>query len=184
MKRNWTTVGLTALMFLLVLGQTAPAGAHSAGKLQLANVRAGSYELSVWTDPDPATVELPVHISTLVLVPAEEGATDQEFVTDATVTLVASGPDGREVRSDTYFEDPDEQLFYEGDLVLATAGDWDIEVQVAGPAGPASATFTVEVQGPDTNWLLIGLAGLGLALVAGFVFWRQGRRPAEPLAAA
>ena len=60
--------------------------------------------------------------------------------------------------------------YYEADVELATAGRWQVQVVVSGPAGGGQAAFELEVRAarrvPPLVW-----GALGLLVVLGGWFW-------------
>ena len=71
MKRPGVIFGLLArfLLFLLFLSFVSPVEGHGGGTPRLVNEPDGPYWLSVWTSPDPARAEEPLHVTVGVTEP-------------------------------------------------------------------------------------------------------------------
>ena len=175
---------------LILSGAVRPAQAHGGGVLQLVNASAGPYLVSVWSEPDPPRAG-ELHLSVAVSAPppgsaelaevgaaelAEVGAAETEagaVVLDAMVRVRAQSAGGAgEILSATASrEEAANKFLYEADLELPHAGEWRVEVQVAGPAGAGEVGFDLHVLPAQTNplaalsWPL--WAGLGLVMAAG-----------------
>lgn len=167
-----------AVLFALML-VTAPALAHGGGTPQLSNEPAGPYLLSVWSDPNPAVVGK-LHL-TVALADAESGAA----ITGADITLTAR-QDETTLTASASHEGALVPEFYEADLDLPSAGEWQFQIDISGDGGSGQAGFTLDVAARATNWLLIALAGVGVAMVGwvGVLLWRgradlQGRSRAR-----
>ncbi len=64
------------------------------------------------------------------------------------------------------------KLFYETDLKVPAAGEYETEFQIQGAEGEGTFSVVVEVQDASTiNWLMIGLIGLGVVVLGGW--WRS-----------
>jgi hypothetical protein len=82
------------------------------------------------------------------------------------------------VRAPATTEQSVNKLFYETDLEVPAAGDYEVEFHIRGAEGEATVSLVVEVQAPSrVNWLVIGLAGLGLVVVIGW--WRSRQTGVE-----
>lgn len=157
-------VGLLAL----ALAWAMPAAAHGGGVIRIAAEPMGSYRLSVWTSPEPPRVGQ-VHV-TVGLADAVTGAP----VTNATVRIVAHGPEGGPAL--TVLATHEGALIpelYEADLRLPTPGEWRFTVAVE-EAG--SADFDLSVRQAAPNWTWIGLGGLGVVVV-GWMALTSRRHP-------
>lgn len=149
------------LAFLLLVA--GPALAHGGGTPQLTNDPVGPYLLSAWSDPDPAVVGT-LHL-TLALADAESGAP----VTGAEVTVTARQGETT-LTAPASHEGALVPEFYEADFDLPSAGEWQVDIDIDGDAGSGQTGFSLAVEAGTTDWLLIGLAGLG-AIVAGWMGW-------------
>jgi hypothetical protein len=68
------------------------------------------------------------------------------------------------------------KLFYETDLDLLEPGRYLTTIEIAGPEGQGDLSLDLDVKPPSPfNWFLIGLAGIGLVLVFGWLRTRRSR---------
>lgn len=156
MRRSTAWPFLMGLL-ALALAWAMPAAAHGGGVIRIAAEPMGSYRLSVWTSPEPARVGQ-VHV-TVGLADAVTGAP----VTNATVRIVAQGPEGTPTLAvPATHEGALIPELYEADVQLPTPGEWRFTVVVEG-AGSADFDLTVRQAAP--NWTWIGLGGLGVVVV-------------------
>ena len=171
---------LSSVFVVWAFGLSLTVLAHGGGTPQLTNEPVGSYLISAWTNPNPALVG-DVHV-TAALAEASTGAA----VTDPVVHITAAPVNaaGAPIAAEATHDDAEIPIFYEADLELPTPGDWRFTVAVEG-AGTAAFTLSVRPAGP--NWLLLGLVGVGVVLVAGvgWMLLRRGggdhrRRPGSP----
>lgn len=162
------------LLLLLTLAQTVvPAAAHSEDAiLQVANVLAGPFTLSVWTYPALPRAGT-IHFSVLVL----DTATGQPL-RDPTVLIEAKPNDSHihaaAVQNHTYLEPI--SLFQEADLPLLTPGPYQVTVQVTDENGAQGQTaFNLEiVSATGYKWLVIIL--LGQAVLFALWLLKEGVR--------
>lgn len=173
---------LTLIGLALILAMAAhPAQAHGGGTPQLTNVRAGPYRVSVWTQPDPiraGELHITVAVSEAPGPQADAGGAGAP-VLDATVRVQAQ-PVGRAGEALVAFatrENAVNKLFYEADMELPSEGNWQVVIEVEGPAGAGSADFEIQVLPPSAlnslgglPWPLWGGLGLGL-LTVGWAMW-------------
>jgi len=171
-------------LFLFIAAGFGQVYAHGIGKPRVLNAPAGSYALSIWTDPDPLRAD-EAHVVVAVLDPAT-----QEFIVgDATVTVrLESAADPTQVVSVVAGTDSTNQLLYAAELNdRVTPGRWRATVSAAGARGASEeVAFEVDIEpARGFNWLWVGLGGLGVALVLWVVASlragptaRPGRRPA------
>jgi hypothetical protein len=150
--------------------------AHGGGDLIARSVQAGPYKASVWVNPpDPRALE-PIHFTVGLASPTDGGP-----VLDAEIQVTMRDRRNGEtaVTAPATTEQSVNKLFYETDIEVPAAGDYETEFQIRGADGEGSISLLVEVQASSSvNWLVIGLAGLGLVVVAGW--WRSQRaRPGE-----
>lgn len=153
--------------------------AHGGGTPRLTNVTVGPYRLFVWSQPNTPRVG-EMHF-TVAVVAADGGANAADSgdildspVLDATVQLQLWATDDSEqmlVSAATR----DQALFpqyYETNVDVPTAGTWQANVTVNGPAGAGDATFNFVVLPPrQINWAMVagGILLLLLISVAGRV---------------
>jgi hypothetical protein len=123
----------------------------------------------VWVNPpDPRALE-PIHFTVGLASPA-----DGSPVLDADIQVTMRDQSSGEtaVRAPATTEQSVNKLFYETDLEVPAAGDYEVEFYIRGAEGEGTVSVLVEVQAPSkVNWLVIGLAGLGLVVVIGW--WRS-----------
>lgn len=159
------------MLVLAVASVGGVAQAHGGGTPQLANVRVGPYGVSVWTQPEPLRVGV-VHFTVTVAEPLTPAAGQSVEagppVLNAAVQLELTSldrPDQILAVSATH-QAAVNKFFYEADLDLPVAGQWEVRVLVNGPAGAGDARFEVEVLPPATftGWFLGG--GLAVVLLA------------------
>jgi hypothetical protein len=168
------------LIFLLavtIFSGTRFADAHGGGDLIVRSVQAGPYTASVWVNPpDPRALE-PIHFTVGLASPA-----DHSPVLDADIQVTMWDKSSREtaVTAPVTTEQSVNKLFYETDVEVSTAGDYDVEFRIRGAEGEGTVTTSVVVQASSSmNWLVIGLVGLGVVVILGW--WRS--RQTEPEAA-
>jgi len=160
------------LLFLHLLS----ASAHGTGTPQLLNAPAGPYLLSVWTDPDPLRAD-----ETHVVVAVLEPATQEFIVSDVAVKVrLRSLADPTVELVETAGTDNTNRLLFAAEFNdRVTPGRWQVGVSAAGARGAGDeVTFEIEVApARGFNWLWLGVAGLGAAVVAWLL--ASMRRPAK-----
>lgn len=168
---------LLVALLLVALLPAAPLSAHGGGKQQIAGEAAGPYRLYVWSSPDPwraGDAHTTVAVTRLLPSGEETPATGLEvFVT------YQQGDESRRVEA---IEQIGAQAgYYEADNTAATAGDWQVTVEVTGPEGVGGVSFREPVlPGAQFNWWLIGGGGLLTLLLVGFFGTRKaGPKPAQ-----
>jgi hypothetical protein len=165
-------LGLLAL--LMLTGQTAVA--HGGGALQIGNAPIADYLVSVWTNPPTARAGQTIHVTVGVAL-AEDGAPMLEAEVLATI-LDAAGQPLSSAAATT--EQSVNRLFYEADLDGVPTGDYELVVEVSGPAGggPVSVPLTVV---PVSIWPWV----VGVAAVVVFVWvvlgWRKKGKVRQPV---
>ena len=173
MKRVASAFFLLAVLF----AGTGLAAAHGGGDLIARSVQTGPYTASIWVNPpDPRAKEV-IHF-TVGLASPEDGSP----VLDADILVVMryAGSGETAATAPATTEQSVNRLFYETDIEVPVEGDYEVEFQVSGAEGEGSISLIVEVkQASSVNWLMVGLAGLGLVLILGW--WRSRRmRSKEP----
>lgn len=161
--------GLGLLLGSLVM--LRPAQAHGGGTPQLTNVPFGPHLLSVWTNPTPARVGV-VHITAALAERVEGvgGVTAGAPVLNQPVTLTLTPPaGGTPLTATATHATADNKLFYEADMRLEQAGDWEVSLQ-AGDWGPQSFILTVQ-PAAAFPWPVAAAAGLAAA----GVIWLRAR---------
>lgn len=172
---------LFAVSFLLLcLAAFRHLGAHGIGTPQRINVPSGPYLVSIWTDPDPLRVD-----ETHVVVAVMEPETQRPLVENVavTVTLVNTSDPSQSVTGQADSSISTNQLLHAIEFNgRVRPGTWDGIVSVVGPSGPGEPlSFQVEVlPGESTNWLGIGAAIVGLAIVGWLILsLRQAPKDGE-----
>jgi len=169
--RRRAPVIVSLIVLAGLAGLTAPRGALAGhgGVVQLNRAVAGPYTLSVWTQPSPPTAG-PWRVDVAVM--RENGAP----VTDAAVRVRAEPLDAtaEPVETDARRDDDPLGVRYRASLTLGAAGPWRVSITVAGPAGPGSLAFPVDVRPASRAWW-IGIP-LGAAVLAGLGALALARR--------
>jgi hypothetical protein len=161
------------LLLSLLLSLAPAAGAHGGGTPQLVNEPAGPYWLSVWTSPDPALVDEPLHLTIGVAEPGTAGEAGAP-VLGAAVDLTLSPPPGTGSPVTAAATGAANRLLYDVDVTLPEPGLWTVEIGVEGPEGSSRASFDLEVaEASGPNWLLWGG---GVVVVIAAIFILAGRR--------
>ena len=162
---------------MLLICVTAPgpgvrrAWAGHGGVVQLNRASAGPYALSVWTQPAPPTAG-PWQVDVAVM--RETGMP----VSDAVVRVRAEPLAGTTapVETDARREADPLGVRYRASLTLGTAGPWRVSVSVAGPAGPGTLTFPVDVEPASRGWWPGAALGAACLAVLGAVIVARRRR--------
>lgn len=144
--------GLLAVGWLAFSWQAV--NAHGYGKQVVKQEAVGPYTVSVWIDPFEVENSEPMHVT----VSIEENA---EIVTGADVKLTAVHQDDAtdKVSTQATHDQSVIKVFYEGQLTLKNAGDWEITVAINGDQGAAETQFSVTVL-EDTQTALIKFLGI------------------------
>lgn len=153
------------------------ATAHGGGDLIARSVQTGPYTASVWVNPPDPRVSESIHFTIGLASP-----TDGSPVLDAAIQVTMRDQSSGEiiVTSPATTEQSINKLFYETDLEVTAAGDYETEFNIRGVEGEGTLSLVVEVKdAARVNWLLIGLAGLGTVVVLGW--WRSRRTGIEAL---
>ena len=160
----------TILFLMFVLARTV--GAHADGKMQLSAVPAGPYKMTVWTSPEPATLD-ELHVALAVVL-----AEDASPVLDAGVFVQLIPADGGPVQAEPATTDDSANKFlYEAIFKPANPGLYQVDIQVSGNDGATgNASFNMEIEGDSgLNLLYLIPAGLGLAAFLLLLFALRGR---------
>jgi len=172
MKR-WHTPVILAALILLVPAHLLLA--HGGGALIAGPTAAGPYMVSVWLNPPQPWAGEPLHF-TVGLATPEDGAP----VLDAEILVtMQTALDQPPVVAPATTEQSINRLFYETDMEVPQAGQYDTLISIRGPAGSGELNLVVDVGEPSSiNWLIIGLGGLVLVLAG--AWWRARRTDDAP----
>jgi hypothetical protein len=109
--------------------------------------RAGGYEVAVFTSPTPLRAG-PVDVSVLV-----QDAATRACVPDVRVSVRLTGPGaGDPLEYPATEEAATNKLLRAAVFQLPEPGEWDIEVAIEGPRGPALVRFRVQAEEPLPRW--------------------------------
>lgn len=183
--RLWTIFGALCAGLLLVM----PLYAHGGGTPRLTNVPIGPYHLYAWSEPEPWRVG-EVHLSLAVTQPnpqdnssqIEIPVTDVDIIVTYTPMLNgAIDPSHAPVVVRAERQQFLSDFYYEADPTLTRVGDWQITVDVTGPAGSGSTDFMMETLPAHTlNWGLVGGAGVVVVVILGLIaVWSRSQQPAQ-----
>jgi hypothetical protein len=182
---NGHRLALRLLYAGLLLGLLFPGivRAHGGGTPRLTAKPAGPYSVYAWSEPEPWRVG-EAHLSIAVTQPNPDGSSTQVElpVTDAAVQvsfIPISDPAAAIVVEGTLQNQLD-NIYYEADTILPSAGDWRVEIAVQGAEGRGTVDFTLEALPPRTvNWTLVGAAGGVLLLMLIIMgIWSRAQPPA------
>ncbi|MCB0080977.1 MAG: hypothetical protein KDE47_08615 [Caldilineaceae bacterium] len=153
--------------------------AHGGGTPQLVNSEAGPYRLFVWTQPEPLHAG-DVHVTVAVILPDSQSESQDDAglnqndlaVTDATVHVTFRLPQtSQQIAVQATLGEWTGVPYYESDVTLPAAGDWQTNIDVEGPQGKGEITFALSILPPrEINWPLVAggsfavLVLLGLAI--------------------
>jgi hypothetical protein len=162
---------LAISLFLFFQGLSAMA--HGGGDLVAGPVQAGPYIVSVWVNPPQPRTEEPLHFTVGVAQPENKAA-----ILDAQVlvTMQLLQGDLAPLSAPATTDQSINKLFYETDLHLLEPGRYLTTIEIAGSMGQGDLSLELDVIPPSPfNWFLIGLAGMGLVLVLGWLRTRRNR---------
>jgi hypothetical protein len=171
---NTKRLKIALTIFLLLLFHRLSAMAHGGGDLVAGPVQAGPYIVSVWVNPPQPRTEEPLHFTIGVAQPENKAA-----ILDAQVlvTMQLLGSDLTPLSAPATTDQSINKLFYETDLHLLEPGRYLTTIEIAGPKGQGDISLELDVIPPSPfNWFLIGLAGIGLVLVFGWLRTRRSRQ--------
>lgn len=162
---------LTAVFLLLILAAIAThARAHGGGALIAGPVPVGPYVVSVWLNPPQPRAGEPLHF-TVGLAAPQDGA---PILDAAILVTMRATPEADPITAPATTEQSINRLFYETDMEVPVAGQYETLFQISGPAGTGDLDLAVEVREPSpVNWLYVGLGGLALVVLGGL--WRARR---------
>jgi hypothetical protein len=160
----------TALILMAILAGRVEA--HTAGKMQLSAAPAGPYKMTVWTSPEPATLD-ELHVALAVVL-----AEDASPVLDADVIVQLVPADGSPaLKEPATTEDSENKFLYEAIFDPPNPGFYQVDIQVTGSDGDTGdASFELEiVDNSGLNLLYIIPVGLGVAAVLLLLFALRSR---------
>lgn len=169
-----TSLLLGLLALLTMTWQTAVA--HGGGALQIGNAPIADYLVSVWTNPPTARAGQTIHVTVGVAL-ADNG----EPMLEATVLTTIRDAAGQVVSSAAATtEQSVNRLFYEADLGGVPAGEYELVVEVSGPAGGGPVSVPLEVT-PVSIWpWVVGVAAAGV-FVWVVLSWRKREKVGQPV---
>jgi hypothetical protein len=181
MKQCWISSWLALLLFL---GMATVLSAHpGTGAPQLTNEDIGPYRIFVWSDPEPPQIgEYHVILALTESLANDPSGFAGKPIFDAEVTVSMTNlQSGETLVAKATHEDATNRIFYEAVFQVPSAGDWRVDLAVAGPDGPAEATYVDEFQVASFNWRPILWGGLALLFAAGALIfhWRVQPQTAE-----
>jgi len=162
MRGRW--FGWLLIAMLLAIGATQ-AQAHGIGTPQLINVPAGPYNVSIWTDPEPLSVE-ETHVTVAIIdleteAPVLDARVMVELMWMEDTSLLLTAPATSESATLKIFH----EVFFE----LPQAGEWQVRVLINDSTEVEPFIIAV-VPSARINWSLVGVLALGL-LLAGWMAW-------------
>ena len=166
--RWWRAAALAACLLACAV---RPAWAHgiTGGAPQLLDQPVGQYFVSVWTAPVPAAVGA-LHVTI-----ALHGGPAGGVVVGAGIEVIVRDKTGAVLATVLAREGDANKFFYEADVDMPAAGEFDVEVLVKEPRAAGSAYFALLVGAdalraptPGRGWLA-GLAALVALALAGAV---------------
>lgn len=165
------------VVFVLVHVLAAPRPAFADGGTVRASVRAGNWQVTVFTSPTPPRAG---SIDVSVLVQDANGQPDPA----ARVVVRASprGEPNRVIEQPATREAATNKLFVAAVLALPESGWWEFRVRVGGGGGAVEVPFALEVGEPPPRWLSLAgwlawpaVAVLLFAVHRVLVRWKEGR---------
>lgn len=176
MQNRWVFLWKTVLFCCLAAGAWGAAGrqalAHGGGVIYVAGETAGAYRVTVWVAPNVVEAGRQLHF-TVAVVEDESNDMILDAVVDLEVWAAASGAPALSGAATT--EQSVNKLFYEADFRAPDVGTYTVVTKVNGRSGSGEVAFELEVVEAKTavNWLLVGLGGLALTAVMGFILSRR-----------
>lgn len=158
--------------------------AHAGtGTPQFTNEDIGPYRLFVWSDPEPPQVG-EYHVALALTESLENDpngfAGQPIFNADITVTMVHTAS-GQTLTEKATHENATNQIYYEAAFDVPQTGEWQVQIVVDGPNGPAEAGYVEQIVAATFNWMPIAGAVLAVLLAVGafFFHWRVQPRAVE-----
>lgn len=172
LRHRFSSILMICTVFILMAILAGRVEAHTAGKMQLSAAPAGPYKMTVWTSPDPATLD-ELHVALAVVL-----AEDASPILDAKVIVQLVPADGSPVLVEpATTEDSENKFLYEAIFEPPKSGLYQVDIEVTGTDGTTgNASFDLEiVDDPGLNLLYLIPAGLGLAAVLLLFFALRSR---------
>jgi hypothetical protein len=180
-RRTGDLIGRRAVLVLMVMlsfGITAvlPVWAHGGGLIHVAGEPAGDYRVTVWVAPNEVEAGKTLHF-TVAVVEAESN--DMLLDANVNIDVFEAGTETQVLSGPATTEQSVNKLFYEADFPEAPeAGRYTVVTRVNGRSGTGEVSFDFDVIPAKTsiNWLLVGVAGLVVVMVIGFVLSRRSEK--------
>ena len=155
---------ITIVIFLLFLISSLD-GVYANGRVtDWKNVESDSFQVSLGTIPSDPRIGV-VHISIRV-----KELTSGEFIDNAEISVVATGPSGSSFVEETFFEnDPIDSTYFDGLINVDKEGPWDILVTITMNQYSEAVVFRLNVvkTHPLTGAITL-VAVIGFLIVLGF----------------
>lgn len=156
---------ITILLFTLPYTRDT-ALANGGSDTVVKNEKVGPYELEVGILPGKPKVG-DLHLSILV-----RDASSNQLITDATVMVVARGPEGATgVGPVQAVNTPESSQFYDVDIPLDMEGNWALTLDVESDQGHATLELPLEVEKSGGINLILVAAGAIAMLALGIWIW-------------
>ena len=158
----WAMVALILMISTIVPLNQSPVLANGATRELVKNQRVGPYELQVGILPGGPKVGN-LHISILI-TDAESG----NLVTDATVSVLAQGPEGStRIGPVPAPNTPQNPQFYDVDISLDAEGSWAVTLEIDAAQGTENLEVPLEVtSGGGISLALVAAAAIALLAVS------------------
>ena len=155
---------ITIVIFLLFLISSLD-GVYANGRVtDWKNVESDSFQVSLGTIPSDPRIGV-VHISIRV-----KELISGEFIDNAEISVVATGPSGSSFVEETFFEnDPIDSTYFDGLINVDKEGPWDILVTITMNQYSEAVVFRLNVvkTHPLTGAITL-VAVIGFLIVLGF----------------
>ena len=173
--------GSAALAVLALALWAAPVAAHDGPPFRiLSDARAGSYLVSIWTDPDATDDGTPGGQFWVILEPASGSLPP---ATRLAVTVTPLDRTGTNRRAEATPDEADSSRFFAA-LPLDHEGRFQIMVDIDGPLGPGSAQAevdaTYDLRPPPVMLVIYALPFLAVGALWLKLLIRRRARPAGP----
>jgi hypothetical protein len=151
------------------------AASANGGATLVSSQEQGPYRIDVSILPGQAVVAN-THLSVLVLDRAAEQA-----LTNATVTVSATGPAGSTDLGPMPAPNDLSPQFYETNLPFDMVGQWEVKIQVSSELGKETIIVPMDVRqgGGNLNWILLAAVGVAIITVGIWTWDRVSGRNAK-----